>query len=99
MKADGIRLPFCPVALEAGFGAEVDAMKTTKAHMAWVALFSALVFAPQVLAQPIGIVALGDSNTAGFGVGREQAFPAQLNACREPPGTMFRSGTPGSAET
>jgi len=53
-------------------------MKTTRRIMAWVALFSTLVFAPQVLAQSIGIVALGDSNTAGFGVGRDQAFPAQL---------------------
>jgi acyl-CoA thioesterase-1 len=53
-------------------------MKTTRRKMAWVAFFSALLFAPQLLAQPIGIVALGDSNTAGFGVGRDQAFPAQL---------------------
>ena len=50
----------------------------TRRIMAWVALISALLFAPQILAQPIGIVALGDSNTAGFGVGRDQAFPAQL---------------------
>jgi acyl-CoA thioesterase-1 len=53
-------------------------MKTRRRIKPWVALFSALLFAPQVLAQPIGIVALGDSNTAGFGVGRDHAFPAQL---------------------
>jgi acyl-CoA thioesterase-1 len=31
-------------------------------------------------AQTIRIVALGDSNTAGFGVGSQAAFPAQLEA-------------------
>lgn len=40
------------------------------------------VFAATILANPASadgtIVALGDSNTAGFGVGNEQAFPAQL---------------------
>lgn len=30
------------------------------------------------LAAPVEIVALGASNTAGFGVGRDQAYPAQL---------------------
>ena len=51
---------------------------TGRGALAWIVLSSVLLFAPQSLSQPIGIVALGDSNTAGFGVGRDQAFPAQL---------------------
>jgi acyl-CoA thioesterase I len=77
-RSFAVSLPFCPVALEAVCASEIEAMKTTRCLMAWVALFCAWLLAPQVLAQPIGIVALGDSNTAGFGVGRDQAFPAQL---------------------
>ena len=46
--------------------------------LAWIVLSSALLFAFQSLSQPIGIVALRDSNTAGFGVRRDQAFPAYL---------------------
>src|SRR5829696_4242445 len=50
---------------------------TIRGALAWI-LTSALLFTSQSLGQPIGIVAVGDSNTAGFGVGRDQAFPAQL---------------------
>jgi len=39
-----------------------------------------LVFAGHARAESTRVVALGDSNTAGYGVGREAAFPAQLEA-------------------
>src|SRR4051795_12621780 len=51
---------------------------TRRGALTWIVLSSVLLFAPQSLSQPIGIVALGDSNTAGFGVGRDQAYPAHL---------------------
>ena len=41
---------------------------------------STCLFAAGAHAQPALIVALGDSNTAGYGVGRENAFPARLQA-------------------
>ena len=40
----------------------------------------ALLFAGAAHSQTTRIVALGDSNTAGYGVGRQAAFPAQLEA-------------------
>ena len=43
------------------------------------------------------IVALGDSNTAGFGVGAQQAYPAQLETLLRSPGTAAGSTTPASA--
>jgi hypothetical protein len=52
-------------------------MKTTRRVLAGVVSVSALLFASPGFAQPIGIVALGDSNTAGF-VGAQYAFPAPL---------------------
>ena len=39
---------------------------------------NAFLFGGSAHAQSALIVALGDSNTAGFGVGRQNAFPAQL---------------------
>jgi acyl-CoA thioesterase-1 len=53
-----------------------------------VALFPTLLLLVAVLgttaaavsAEPVRIVALGDSNTAGFGVPRKQAYPAKLEA-------------------
>jgi acyl-CoA thioesterase-1 len=41
---------------------------------------STCLFAAGAHAQSALIVALGDSNTAGYGVGRENAFPARLQA-------------------
>ena len=55
-------------------------MKRKGRVLAGVVSVSTLFFASQGFAQPIGIVALGDSNTAGFGVGAQYAFPAQLEA-------------------
>jgi lysophospholipase L1-like esterase len=52
--------------------------KTTRRVLAWAVLFGTLFVARETLSQPIGIVALGDSNTAGYGVGRDRAFPAYL---------------------
>ena len=44
------------------------------------ALAAGFLWNAAVAAQPLQIVALGDSNTAGFGVGRGSAFPALLEA-------------------
>jgi hypothetical protein len=43
-------------------------------------VLSTLLFAAGAHSQSALIVALGDSNTAGFGAGQENAFPAQLRA-------------------
>ena len=43
-------------------------------------VLSTFLFAGSAYAQSTRIVALGDSNTAGFGVARQEAFPAQLEA-------------------
>jgi acyl-CoA thioesterase I len=45
-----------------------------------IAVLSAAVFATQAGAEATRIVALGDSNTAGYRVGTALAFPAQLEA-------------------
>ena len=43
-------------------------------------LLGAFLSPSYAYAQSVRIVALGDSNTAGYGVGRQDAFPAQLEA-------------------
>ena len=43
-------------------------------------VLGAILLSGPVYAQSSRIVALGDSNTAGFGVGPQQAFPAHLEA-------------------
>jgi acyl-CoA thioesterase-1 len=53
-------------------------MTPTGRVLVWVILLSTLLVARESLSQPIGMVALGDSNTAGFGIARDQAFPAHL---------------------
>ena len=45
-----------------------------------VVLLIAVLFSREASAQGVRIVAIGDSNTAGFGVAREEAFPARLEA-------------------
>ena len=52
-------------------------ISSTRASTCLIVL-STLLFAGSAYAQSIRIVALGDSNTAGFGVARQEAFPAQL---------------------
>ena len=47
---------------------------------ALLVILSSALSAGHAIAQPSRIVALGDSNTAGFGVARQEAFPAQLEA-------------------
>jgi acyl-CoA thioesterase I len=71
---------------------------TIRGALAWIVLTSALLFTSQSLAQPIGIVAVGDSNTAGFGVGRDQAFPAQLERMLRAAGQDVQVWNAGSAE-
>ncbi|MGE0500416.1 MAG: GDSL-type esterase/lipase family protein [Rhizobiaceae bacterium] len=46
----------------------------------WLAVAAALSAAMPAGAGPLEIVALGDSNTAGFPVGRRNAFPAIMEA-------------------
>ncbi len=48
--------------------------------IAGLIVLSAFLFAPGAHSQSALVVALGDSNTAGYGVGRENAFPARLQA-------------------
>lgn len=48
--------------------------------IAGLIVLSTFVFAPGAHSQSALVVALGDSNTAGYGVGRENAFPARLQA-------------------
>ena len=55
-------------------------MISSKRAFARLLMLSLVLFAGQAHAQSTRIVALGDSNTAGFGVGGREAFPAQLEA-------------------
>jgi acyl-CoA thioesterase-1 len=55
-------------------------MVLPKVVFASLLVLSTLIFAGRADAQPTRIVTLGDSNTAGFGVGRQEAFPARLEA-------------------
>jgi acyl-CoA thioesterase-1 len=45
-----------------------------------LAVVIALMVAPPLDAAPLHIVAIGASNTSGFGVGAQSAYPAQLQA-------------------
>lgn len=47
---------------------------------AWLALGASILLSSGADARPPGVVALGDSNTAGYGVGRRNAFPALMEA-------------------
>ena len=63
-----------------------------------LAMMSAVLFAGNASAQSIRIVALGDSNTAGFGVARQEAFPAQLEPLLRASGydvQVFNAGVSG----
>jgi acyl-CoA thioesterase-1 len=51
-----------------------------RALIAGLIVLGTLPFAPNAHSQSALVVALGDSNTAGYGVGRENAFPARLQA-------------------
>ena len=60
--------------------------------------FGALAFAGVALAEPIRIVAFGDSNTYGMNMSREQSYPAQLEAMLKAKGydvTVINAGIPG----
>ena len=45
---------------------------------AWLALAAGILLSTGVDARALQVVALGDSNTAGYGVGRRNAFPALM---------------------
>jgi acyl-CoA thioesterase-1 len=63
----------------------------------WLA-FGALAFAGVAFAEPIRIVAFGDSNTYGMNMSREQSYPAQLEAMLKAKGydvTVINAGIPG----
>src|SRR5829696_3039097 len=53
---------------------------TTGRACTWVVLLVVILFSREASAQSVRIVAIGDSNTAGFGVARAEAFPARLEA-------------------
>ena len=55
-------------------------MFLSKQVFTFLAVLGTFVLTGQANAQAIPIVTLGDSNTAGFGVARQQAFPAVLEA-------------------
>jgi acyl-CoA thioesterase-1 len=55
-------------------------MHPTKHLLACLVVLATALFAGGVQAQPTRIVTLGDSNTAGFGVASQEAFPARLEA-------------------
>jgi len=59
-----------------------------------VAAFLCLFGATAASAQPL-VVALGDSNTAGWGVGQANAFPSQLNAMLQRRGYNARIANAG----
>lgn len=61
-------------------------------------LTAALVLSSVVEAAPLNIVAIGASNTAGWGVGSQNAFPAQLQALLRKRGidaNVTNAGVPG----
>jgi acyl-CoA thioesterase-1 len=60
--------------------AEAARIVSSQQASACLMLLITILLAGHAQAQPIGIVALGDSNTAGFGVARQEAFPARLEA-------------------
>lgn len=53
---------------------------TTSRACTWVVLLVVILFSGEASAQGVRIVAIGDSNTAGLGVARDEAFPARLEA-------------------
>jgi acyl-CoA thioesterase-1 len=66
--------------IEADRASAQSAMVPPRRLLACLIVLSTLLFAAAAHSHPILIVALGDSNTAGFNVGRENAFPARLEA-------------------
>jgi acyl-CoA thioesterase-1 len=62
-------------------------------HLFFISIACGLA-AASAASQPL-IVALGDSNTAGFGVGQGNAFPAQLNAMLQRRGYSARIANAG----
>jgi acyl-CoA thioesterase-1 len=67
--------------------AEAGRMIIAQQVFARLTLLAALMLTWGAEAQTIRIVALGDSNTAGFGVARQEAFPARLEAMLRMNGT------------
>lgn len=67
--------------------ADIGRMIIAKQVFACLALLAPLLLTGGAEAQTIRIVALGDSNTAGFGVARQGAFPARLEAMLRMNGT------------
>jgi acyl-CoA thioesterase-1 len=80
--------------------------RVTKRHersnrAAWLA-FGVIGFAGVAFAEPMRIVAFGDSNTYGMNMSREQSYPAQLEAMLRANGydvTVTNAGIPGDTTT
>jgi acyl-CoA thioesterase I len=66
--------------IEADRAGAQSTMMLPRRLLACLIVLSTLSFAATAHSHPMLIVALGDSNTAGFNVGRENAFPARLEA-------------------
>jgi acyl-CoA thioesterase I len=72
-------------------------LKKRASGASWLVL-GALAFAGVAFAEPRRIVALGDSNTYGMNMPREQSYPAQLEAMLRAKGydvTVTNAGIPG----
>lgn len=62
-------------------GSVTNAARSRPAVLLWVlAVFLGLSSSPQAAAEPLRIVALGDSLTAGYGLPQKDAFPVKLEA-------------------
>ena len=73
-------------------------MTASNRKLVCLIVLSSMLFAGGAHSQPNRIVALGDSNTAGFGVGGAQAFPAHLEALLRAAGhdaQVFNAGVSG----
>jgi acyl-CoA thioesterase-1 len=94
----------CTVSAYIGTGAYGSETMTIKAGRLVAALFGAVAtaFAAAAAAAPVQIVALGDSLTAGYGLGPGQAFPEQLEAALQARGldvTVTNAGVSGDTSS
>jgi acyl-CoA thioesterase-1 len=75
-----------------------DAQMTSDAHLRGILVCAVLVCASPVQAQTVKIVALGASNTDGWGVSPSEAYPARLQALMHAKGidaSVANAGIPG----
>ena len=71
---------------------------TLRRAFTWTVLLATLLVSREAFPQTARIVAIGDSNTAGFGVAHAQAFPARLETLLRAAGhdaQVWNAGIPG----